>query len=72
MEIVDQVFTPVEHEVRPRMFRVLGQITDDDDKEFQESYARCSTWARRHDKSQALNYVGNRKGCSLACASVPE
>lgn len=57
MEIVDQVFTPVEHEVRPRMFRVLAQITDDDDKEFQESYARCSTWARRHDKSQALNYV---------------
>jgi len=57
MEIVDPVFTPVEHEVRPRMFRVLAQITDDDDKEFQESYGRCSTWARRHDKSQALNYV---------------
>jgi energy-coupling factor transporter ATP-binding protein EcfA2 len=57
MEIVDPVFTPVEHEVRPRMFRVLAQITEDDDKEFQESYGRCSTWARRHDKSQALNYV---------------
>jgi energy-coupling factor transporter ATP-binding protein EcfA2 len=57
MEIVDPVFTPVEHEVRPRMFRVLAQITEDDDKEFQESYGRCSTWAPRHDKSQALNYV---------------
>jgi len=57
MEIVDPIFTPVEHEVRPRMFKVFRQITDDDDKEFQESYGRCSVWARRHDKSQALNYV---------------
>jgi energy-coupling factor transporter ATP-binding protein EcfA2 len=57
MEIVDPVFTPVEHEVRPRMFKVFRQITDDDDKEFQDSYGRCSLWARRHDKSQAFNYV---------------
>jgi energy-coupling factor transporter ATP-binding protein EcfA2 len=57
MEIVDPIFTPVEHEVRPRMIRVLAQITEDDDKEFQESYGKCSLWAPRHDKSQAFNYV---------------
>lgn len=44
-------------EVRPRLFRLFAAITADDDKELQESYGRCSQWARRHDKSPETNYT---------------
>lgn len=57
LEVIGKVVDRTTLEVRPRMFRVLAKITEDDDKEFQESYARCSRWARRHDKSPELNYV---------------
>jgi len=57
MDIVNQVVDKGTSEVRPRMFRVLAQITENDDKEFQASYGRCSTWARRHRKSTDTNYV---------------
>lgn len=39
------------------MFRLFSRITEQDDRDFQASYGRCSRWARRHDKSVALNYV---------------
>jgi hypothetical protein len=57
IEIVNQVVDRGTSEVRPKKFRVLARITDDDDREFQGSYARCSQWARRHDKSPEINYV---------------
>lgn len=57
VEIANQVFDYGTSEVRPKMFRLFARITDDDDREFQESYGRCSQWARRHDKSPATNYV---------------
>jgi len=44
-------------EVSPKMFRMLARITEDDNKEFQASYGRCSRWLRRHDKSPDTNYV---------------
>jgi hypothetical protein len=47
----------IEQELRPQSFRVLAKITDNDNEEFQQSYSRCSTWLRRHDKSQTMNYV---------------
>jgi energy-coupling factor transporter ATP-binding protein EcfA2 len=57
LEVVGQLVDRGTQEVRPRMFRLLAKITDDDDREFQASYASCSRWARRHDKSIQLNYV---------------
>jgi hypothetical protein len=57
VEIVNQVFDHGTSEVKPRMFRLFVQITEDDDREFQDSYSRVSQWARRHDKSPATNYV---------------
>ena len=57
LEIVYRVVDRGTAEVRPKMFRMLAQITDDDDREFQVSYSRCSQWARRHDKSPDVNYV---------------
>lgn len=57
MEVVGRIVDRGSQEVRPGMFKVLARITEDDDREFQSSYARCSRWARRHDKSLNVNYV---------------
>jgi energy-coupling factor transporter ATP-binding protein EcfA2 len=57
VEIVDRVFDPSSLEVRPKMFRLLSKISEEDDAEFQAAYGRCSQWARRHDKSAEVNYV---------------
>jgi energy-coupling factor transporter ATP-binding protein EcfA2 len=57
LDVVGKVVDRSTLEVRPRMFRVLACITETDDKEFQESYGRCSKWARRHDKSLEVNFV---------------
>jgi hypothetical protein len=57
LEIINPVVDPVTDYIRPLSFRVLGHITETDDLEFQQSYGRCSTWLRRHDKSQTMNYV---------------
>lgn len=56
-EVVYQVVDPGTSEVRPKLFKLLVQITDQDDREFQQSYGRISAWARRHDKSPLTNYV---------------
>jgi energy-coupling factor transporter ATP-binding protein EcfA2 len=56
-EIAGKLVDTGTQEVRPRMFRLLAQITPEDDRDFQSSYARCSRWARRHDKSTSVNYV---------------
>ena len=32
------------YEVRPKIFRILARITEDDDKEFQGATGRCSKW----------------------------
>lgn len=52
-KIVDRGTT----EVRPLMFRIVEKITSDDSKEFQVGYSSTSKWARRHDKSEEVNYV---------------
>lgn len=57
LEIVNRVVDRGTSEVKPKMFRLLARITETDDQEFQESYARVSRWARRHDKSPDTNYV---------------
>lgn len=57
LEIVYTVVDPGTSHVHPNMFKVLARVTDDDDREFQQSYGRISGWARRHDKSLATNYV---------------
>jgi energy-coupling factor transporter ATP-binding protein EcfA2 len=44
-------------EVKPRMFRIVAKITDEDNTDFQSGYGATSKWARRHDKSEEVNYV---------------
>jgi len=57
VSLFNQVVDRGTSEVRPKKFRLLARITEVDDREFQESYGRCSLWARRHDKSPEVNYV---------------
>jgi ABC-type Mn2+/Zn2+ transport system ATPase subunit len=57
LELIAPVVDPVTDFIRPQSFRVLAKITDNDNEEFQQSYSRCTTWLRRHDKSQTMNYV---------------
>jgi hypothetical protein len=44
-------------EVRPLMVKVIARFSDEDHREFDASYSRASQWAKRHDKSAAINYV---------------
>ena len=57
VEVVNEVVDRGSFEVRQKKFRLFARITDSDDKQFQESYSRCSQWARRHDKAEEVNYV---------------
>jgi energy-coupling factor transporter ATP-binding protein EcfA2 len=57
LEVVDQLVDRGTSEVRPKMFKLLVHITEDDNREFQQSYGRISAWVRRHDKSPSTNYV---------------
>lgn len=56
-DIADSLVNRGTLEVQVTMMKVVAQVTRDDNKVFQESYKRCSRWARRHDKDVALNYV---------------
>ncbi|HEX5462165.1 MAG TPA: hypothetical protein VFX20_19525 [Steroidobacteraceae bacterium] len=56
-EVVGAVLAEGGLEVRPLMVKVLARFSDLDHREFDGSYSRVSQWARRHDKSAAVNYV---------------
>ena len=54
-------------EVRAKMVRVLATFSMRDYQEFDASYSRTSKWAKRHDKSAAMNYVpGSGETCGRA------
>jgi energy-coupling factor transporter ATP-binding protein EcfA2 len=57
LDIAQTIYDPATSQVQPRMLRVIARVTEDDNREFQESYARISEWAQRHDKSPSRNYV---------------
>jgi len=56
-EVVGPVLADGGLEVRPMMVKALARFCDDDHREFAGSYGRVSQWAKRHDKSAAVNYV---------------
>lgn len=56
-EVINQVVDRSTTEVRPKMFRMLAKITEEDDKDFQAGYSEVSKWARRHDKSEEISYT---------------
>jgi len=56
-EVVGPVLADGGLEVRPKMVKVLARFSDEDYQEFEGSYSRVSQWAKRHDKSAAVNFV---------------
>jgi energy-coupling factor transporter ATP-binding protein EcfA2/antitoxin component HigA of HigAB toxin-antitoxin module len=56
-EVVGPVLAEGGLEVRPMMVKVIARFSDEDHREFDASYSRTSQWAKRHDKSAAVNYV---------------
>jgi energy-coupling factor transporter ATP-binding protein EcfA2 len=56
-EVANRVVDRGTSEVRPKMFRLLARISEDDNTDFQAGYTAVSTWTRRHDKSEEFNYT---------------
>lgn len=44
-------------EVRVGKLRVIGRVTSEDVKAYDDSYSRISGWASRHDPHPELNYT---------------
>lgn len=57
MEIANQLVDRGTLEVSVTMMKVVARITAGDNETFQDSYKRCSLWAKRHDKDQAVHYM---------------
>lgn len=57
VEIINEVVDRGTQEVRPKKFRILAAITQQDNDDFQAGYGRSSEWIRRHDKDASRNYV---------------
>jgi energy-coupling factor transporter ATP-binding protein EcfA2 len=56
-DIVGKVVDRGTTEVRPKMIKLLAQITETDNTDFQSGYSQVSKWAPRHDKSEEVNFV---------------
>ena len=56
-EVIYRIVDRSTTEVRPKLVRILAQITEDDYQDFDASYSVVSTWTRRHDKSEEFSYV---------------
>ena len=56
-DVVGRVVDRGTANVNPRLVRVLGKFTEDDDAEFQAAYTRLSAWAPRHDDAEETNLV---------------
>ncbi|WP_309343281.1 AAA family ATPase [Actinomyces oris] len=56
-EVIYRVVDRSTTEVRPKLVRILAQITEADYRDFDASYSIISTWVRRHDKSEEVSYV---------------
>lgn len=57
LDVVNELVDRGTNEVRPRMFKMLVGITDQDDNDYQSGYAKASEWAPRHDQAPEVNFV---------------
>ncbi|WP_281964745.1 AAA family ATPase [Serinicoccus marinus] len=57
LDVVNELVDRGTNEVRPRMFRMLVGITEQDDSDFQAGYAKASEWALRHDQAPETNFM---------------
>lgn len=56
-EVMNQVFDRGSSQVRMMKFRIIAEITTDDNQDLQDGYGATSRWGRRHDKAVETNYV---------------
>lgn len=56
-DVVGRVVDRGTTEVRPRMLKLIAQITMQDNADFQSGYSQVSKWAPRHDKSEEVNFI---------------
>lgn len=54
--IVEPLVDYRELEVRVGKLRIIGRVTEEDVKTYDDSYKRISAWASRHDPHPTLNY----------------
>ena len=57
LDVVNALVDRGTNEVRPRMFRMLVDINEQDDTDYQAGYAKASEWAPRHDQAPEVNFV---------------
>jgi hypothetical protein len=57
LDVVNELVDRGTNEVRPRMFRLLVGITEQDDNDYQSGYAKASGWAPRHDQAPETNFI---------------
>lgn len=57
LDVVNELVDRGTNEVRPRMFRMLVGITEQDNNDYQSGYAKASEWAPRHDQAPETNFI---------------
>jgi hypothetical protein len=57
LNVVNELVNRGTNEVRPRMFKLLVGITEQDDNDYQSGYAKASEWAPRHDQAPETNFI---------------
>lgn len=57
LEVVNELVDRGTSEVKPKMFRMLAGVTEQDNTDFQSGYAKTSDWAARHDQAPEVNFV---------------
>ena len=57
VDVVNELVDRGTNEVRPRMFKMLVGITEQDDNDYQSGYGKASEWAPRHDQAPETNFV---------------
>ena len=57
LDVVNELVDRGTNEVRPRMFKMLVGITEQDNNDYQSGYAKASEWAPRHDQAPETNFI---------------
>jgi energy-coupling factor transporter ATP-binding protein EcfA2 len=57
LDVVNELVDRGTNEVRPRKFRMLARITEQDDSDYQAGYSKASEWAPRHDQAPETNFI---------------
>jgi len=57
LDVVNELVDRGTNEVRPKMFKMLVGISEQDNTDYQSGYAKASEWAPRHDQAPEANFI---------------